>query len=291
MHRHARQGFTLIELLVVIAIIAVLIGLLVPAVQKVREAANRMSCTNNLKQMGIAFMSYHDAYGRFPDGGKNGSDTPVSNAAATTYPGNRNEWSWTYQILPYIEQDALYKNPTDSVVQSSVVKTYYCPSRRNAQTYGGNGKTDYAGCSGTNGSNGILVRQGSSTIRIASILDGTSNTVMLGEKRLKRDRFGSCYDDNESFVSPGWDSEIERRATVDTDNANMGPNPDIQQTLNPPFTDLDSGLSQFGSSHSAGANMVMGDGSVRLIRYGITNTTMQYACQRDDGQPVNPNDF
>ena len=286
-----RQGFTLIELLVVIAIIAVLIGLLVPAVQKVREAANRMSCTNNLKQMGIAFMTFHDSYGRFPDGGKNGSDAPVSNAANTTQPTNRTEWSWTFQILPYIEQDSLFKNPTDSVVQTSVVKTYYCPSRRSAQTFGGNGKTDYAGCSGTTGSNGILVRQGAGSIRIASILDGTSNTVMLGEKRLKRDRFGSTYDDNESYVSPGWDSEIERRATTDTDNSTMGPTPDILKTVNPPFTDLDSGLVQFGSSHGAGANMVMGDGSVRLVRYGITNTTMQYACQRDDGQVFNPNDF
>lgn len=250
-----------------------------------------MSCSNNLKQMGLAFMSYHDAYGRFPDGGKNGSDAPVSNAANTTQPTNRTEWSWTYQILPYIEQEALFKITTDSVVQTSVVKTYYCPSRRAAQTYAGNGKTDYAGCSGTNGSNGILVRQGSATVRIASILDGTSNTVMLGEKRLKRDRFGSTYDDNEPCVSPGWDSEIERRATTDTDNTTMGPSPDITKTVNPPFTDLDSGLVQFGSSHSSGANIVMGDGSVRMIRFAITNTTMQYACQRDDGQAFNPNDF
>ena len=291
MNRFTRRGFTLIELLVVIAIIAVLIGLLVPAVQKVREAANRMTCTNNLKQMGLAFMSLHDVTGKFPDGGKNGSDAPVSNAANTTFPTNRNEWSWTFQILPFIEQDALYKTTNDTVVQSGVVKTYYCPSRRSAMTYGGVGKTDYAGSSGTNGSNGILVRMGSSTVRIADITDGTSNTVMLGEKRLKRDKFGNSYDDNESYVSPGWDSEIERRATTDTDSANCGPNPDIAITVNPPFTDLSSGLSQFGSSHSAGANMAMGDGSVRLFRFGITNSAMQNACQRNDGQPLTGSDF
>ncbi len=98
--RPQRAGFTLIELLVVIAIIAVLIGLLVPAVQKVREAANRMSCTNNLKQLGIAMHSYHDANQKFP---------------ANQQQVGVNVWeslSATYWILPYIEQDSLFKTIT-----------------------------------------------------------------------------------------------------------------------------------------------------------------------------------
>src|SRR5438067_555126 len=90
--QRTKRGFTLIELLVVIAIIGVLVGLLLPAVQKVREAANRMSCTNNLKQLGLAMHNYHNAFGGFPP-------------EQTTSPQN----SWTPFMLPYIEQDNLYK--------------------------------------------------------------------------------------------------------------------------------------------------------------------------------------
>ena len=141
-----RKGFTLIELLVVIAIIAVLIGLLVPAVQKVREAANRMSCTNNLKQIGLGLHSYESTYGYFPTSGEGNSPTSP--------PGTWMDVHSTYtQLLPFVEQEAVYKlininlrynHPNNIAAYKNKIKTFLCPSNGYSQddpiTYG---QSDY----------------------------------------------------------------------------------------------------------------------------------------------------
>lgn len=283
--RRQRQGFTLIELLVVIAIIAILIGLLLPAVQKVRQAAARSQCQNNLKQIGIAWHNYHDQMGRFPPGGDNGPRSCCSADVVSRY-------CWTYFILPHIEQGNLYKltfnGGNRNTLRRTPIKTFYCPSRRSPRLYRGNNKCDYAASAGTNGAgrNGAAVRTGRGEVTINQIInvDGSSNTLMVGEARIHlayMDRGQSGYwSDNENCFYNGWRDEVVRRG-------NWPPARDI----------VDRSVhgrlchNRFGSSHTAGMQAVFVDGSVRNVSYSVSPNVFRWATEYNDGRAFNANDL
>ncbi len=281
--RAGRRGFSLIELLVVLAILAVLIALLLPAVQKVREAAARVSCQNNMKQIGLAFQTHHDTRGRFPYGGvqvpfPGGSQADTKQ---TTPQGREQSWSWAYNVLPYIEQEPLYKNPNSTAVRGTPVKGYYCPARRGPEVYNGAAKIDYAGNAGTapDGSNGVVMHTQLGAIRSTDITDGTHCTVLVGEKQLNRAAFGESADDNESYCTPGWNDWEVYRGGSDP------PAPDDDRPC-----DLAPSRA-FGSAHPVGFNVAFCDGSVRFLRYTVNGTVWVRACVRNDKQALNTNNL
>jgi prepilin-type N-terminal cleavage/methylation domain-containing protein/prepilin-type processing-associated H-X9-DG protein len=306
-----RRAFTLIELLVVIAIIGVLIALLLPAVQQVRESGSRVTCANNLKQIGVAFHNHHDLMGYFPDGGEYWDPHSAPRTWAGSVPDmapNQN-WGWAYQILPFMEQTDLWRSSDDHMVRSTPSKFYFCPTRRAPMLvydsrYGESAMLDYAGNGGLdqtepvagsygNGRNGSVVRRPgvnvhrSASVRLdANIPDGSSNTLLAAEKRMHRNFLGQNQpDDDQGFVA-GWDQDEIRWAVT----------PPAQDLIANPWRQ--SVGFQFGSAHSAGMNAVFCDGSVHFILYGIQSNSdlqnlgvWQRLCIRDDGLPVNAEDF
>jgi prepilin-type N-terminal cleavage/methylation domain-containing protein len=294
------MGFTLIELLVVIAIIAILIALLVPAVQKVRESAARTQCINNLKQMGVAFHHHVDIFKFFPSGGLGpGEPRTMNNRVPADY--QKQAWGWCYQILPYVEQDNLWRHRSEAEIIATPVELYYCPTRGRVPVVDDIAVSDYAANGGTypywpsnNGDSmdGPLTPSegwtwGTQHVNFAAITDGASSTLLIGEKWLYTlwydDRTtggGSCID-NEGWCN-GWDndsvcfsSSARNDPVLPTPDAHKGP---------------DCGFN-FGSAHEGGFQCVFCDGSVHFLQYEINPKTWVNLCSRNDGQEVELGDL
>jgi len=309
-----RAGFTLIELLVVIAIIAILIGLLLPAVQKVRDAAARIQCINNLKQHGLALHAYHDANQGLPKG-----NSPWSAATSAPYEGS---WTWMAQILPYVEQDNAYRaarafatgggsnyyswyNPMCPVKQ----KIFTCPAdSRGTQVCPGpsvglpagadQALTCYLGNSGTTSTSFDGVLYMNSKVRLTDITDGTSNTIMVGERPPSSDLDFGWW-----FAAYGYDGQgncdglmtsndvAAANYFMNTANAVGTPIPcdttnvALKVGLQPGQPKYFCDGSHYWSFHTGGALFLMGDGSARFMSY-TSNSILPALSTRNGGEVV-----
>ena len=315
-----RSAFTLIELLVVIAIIAILIGLLLPAVQKVRESAARLSCSNNLKQIGLGLHNHESSVGYFP---------------SSVRPAGGTRISWTVSLLPYIEQGNLgraydvtqnWDAPANLPLTSKPIKIFQCPSTPNPNRLDGNPQppavwapevavTDYAAVAGVDptlaslypgqiqASPGILIRNDKATI--AAVTDGLSNTLMVAESagRPQVYRRGVAFGappgqrvNGGGWARPASDFDVKGSTPDGTSvpgscSVNCTNGLDTGSRSFPDAVYGTNGTSETYSFHVAGANVLLGDGSVRLITSGVNIVTFAALATRAGGEEISGSDY
>jgi prepilin-type N-terminal cleavage/methylation domain-containing protein/prepilin-type processing-associated H-X9-DG protein len=315
-----RAGFTLIELLVVIAIIAILIALLIPAVQKVREASNVAQCKNQLKQIGLAFHNHHDTFNVFPSGGSswtNSDRVTLKGGVIADY--NEQSWGWAYQILPYLEQRDLWAG-LELTAAETAIPTYVCPSFRgpiirpynqgndpsatnerammdytaNAGSYGtwsdltiGANKMDGAVVPSKYQPDGKTPLSGL-VRKLSDITDGTSQTLLVGEKYVDA---AGAYDPNYTRSGGTWGVCNDDQGYVDGwDNdticfatgENGSNGPIVPPKMIYPKEIPDPCSLNFGSIH-ASMNVVFCDGSVHAIPFDIDPDVWGRLCSMNDG--------
>jgi prepilin-type N-terminal cleavage/methylation domain-containing protein/prepilin-type processing-associated H-X9-DG protein len=293
-----RRAFTLIELLVVIAIITVLIGLLLPAVQKVRDAAARSSCQNNLKQIGLALQNYHDVNRQFPPGYTSG----VGPSGEDTGPG----WGWAAFILPYMEQQPLFSQINLSVpiessqhaaVRTVIVKPYLCPSDTAPLTFpvgpaSANGQltsttcqlapASYTGNFGVSepGVDGEGVFFRNSRVRIGDITDGTSQTILAGERsyRYSQTTWVGTVTGTKAVPSPGSPLPVEVDEPANFVLSHVG---EMAAGASRPYE-----INNYSSNHTGGAMFVFADGHVRFLTGDTDYSTLKALSTRNGGETI-----
>jgi prepilin-type N-terminal cleavage/methylation domain-containing protein/prepilin-type processing-associated H-X9-DG protein len=355
-----RRGFTLIELLVVIAIIGILIALLLPAVQKIREAAARMQCSNNLKQLGLSMHNFHDTYSRFPSAGwyewcnalpssrppdipatewgQNGciiayldaggspvnsySNGPLVNNQPTGTPWTappQQAAGWGYQILPFVEQQAA-QSQTGGHIRNTALAIFVCPSRRAPLRFTASGSSlggaplDYAApYFGPQSRDRNVIRNTAGTffgvivpseppiarglpdtpVRMLDITDGTSSTILLGEKWLRPDQYGTgAWNDDHNLVSSLDQDGMRIGDQVPLRDTNGGVSASANNPCCDYWRDPDSRTpsprlgSRFGSAHASGMNSLMADGSVRHLPFSVNVKVFFSLCHKSDGNVI-----
>jgi prepilin-type N-terminal cleavage/methylation domain-containing protein/prepilin-type processing-associated H-X9-DG protein len=308
----SRPAFTLIELLVVIAIIGVLIALLLPAVQQAREAARRISCNNNLKQVGLALHNYAEAHGVFPPGysslwKRDGSDPGY--ADDDVGPG----WAWGSMILPQLEQSSLWSSinfsltmtyPQNNTAQLSRINTYLCPSDTtritvpvrdgtNTQTIYTVGTGNYVGMFGTGeigdapgAGKGMFYRNSRTTF--ADLQDGSSQTLAVGERshNLSYVTWTGRAVGGYLFKTSSFEGGTDQFAVDPEESFTMVLGPvgleDLPRTPNHPRAHVED----YWSRHPGGVNFLFGDGSVRFVKNTIAPTVYQALATRSGREVV-----
>ena len=293
-HRHTPRAFTLIELLVVIAIIAILIGLLLPAVQKVREAANRMRCASQMRQVALALHNYESANEVLPP----------------AHVSSPKRHGWVQAILPFLEQDAVarlyrndihWNNPDNDPATQARVPILVCPSAPTGRQDDGRAVTDYVALNHVAAGNpavpsapadisGNGVLGANRTRQIGEITDGTSNTVLLaedaGRPQLWRNGrlIGATGGGAAAWAGAGSEVALHG-ATADGERvvpAAPGPWPCAINCTN---------TSEVYAFHTGGANMALTDGSVRFVRAGVDIRVLAALITRAGGEVVSGGDW